>query len=93
MPWAMLGEVVDEADLATGERREGISPFLRKLAGALAVFLALGLLDLQRAPEPLRSGRPAKARRRRSARLQSARPDQRTLSVKLPPPVPPSTTM
>ncbi len=50
MPWAMLGEVIDEDDLATGERREGvyngIFTFLRKLAGALAVFLALGLLDL-----------------------------------------------
>jgi Na+/melibiose symporter-like transporter len=50
MPWAMLGEVIDEDDLASGERREGIYngifTFLRKLAGALAVFLALGLLDL-----------------------------------------------
>ncbi|MBX3026728.1 MFS transporter [bacterium] len=50
MPWAMLGEVIDEDDLLTGERREGvyngIFTFLRKLAGALAVFLALGLLDL-----------------------------------------------
>ena len=50
MPWAMLGEVIDEDDLATGERREGIYngifTFLRKLGGALAVFLALGLLDL-----------------------------------------------
>lgn len=58
MPWAMLGEVIDEDDLATGERREGvyngIFTFLRKLAGALAVFMALGLLDLlgfQRAGE------------------------------------------
>ncbi len=50
MPWAMLGEVIDEDDLRTGERREGvyngIFTFLRKLGGALAVFLALGLLDL-----------------------------------------------
>ena len=50
MPWAMLGEVIDEDDLVTGERREGvyngIFTFLRKLAGALAVFLALGLLDV-----------------------------------------------
>lgn len=50
MPWAMLGEVIDEDDLLTGERREGvyngIFTFLRKLGGALAVFLALGLLDL-----------------------------------------------
>ncbi|MFN8644130.1 MAG: MFS transporter, partial [Candidatus Binatia bacterium] len=46
MPWAMLGEVIDEDDLLTGERREGvyngIFTFLRKLAGAAAVFLALG---------------------------------------------------
>jgi Na+/melibiose symporter-like transporter len=50
MPWAMLGEVIDEDDLLTGERREGvyngIFTFLRKLGGALAVSLALGLLDL-----------------------------------------------
>ena len=50
MPWAMLGEVIDEDELETGERREGIYNglfmFLRKLAGALAVFLVLGLLDL-----------------------------------------------
>jgi sugar (glycoside-pentoside-hexuronide) transporter len=50
MPWAMLGEVIDEDDLVTGERREGvyngIFTFLRKLAGALAVFLALGVLDV-----------------------------------------------
>ena len=48
MPWSMLGEVVDEDDLATGERREGIFyglfMFLRKLAGTLAVALALTLL-------------------------------------------------
>jgi sugar (glycoside-pentoside-hexuronide) transporter len=50
MPWAMLGEVIDEDDLASGERREGlyngIFTFLRKLAGAVAVFLTLGCLDL-----------------------------------------------
>ncbi|MGD9762928.1 MAG: MFS transporter [Candidatus Binatia bacterium] len=50
MPWAMLGEVIDEDDLTSGERREGlysgIFTLLRKLAGALAVFLALGVLDL-----------------------------------------------
>ena len=50
MPWAMLGEVIDEDDLATGERREGLYngffTFLRKLGGALGVFLAIGLLDL-----------------------------------------------
>jgi len=48
MPWSMLGEVVDEDEIETGERREGIFyglfMFLRKLAGALAVFLAVSLL-------------------------------------------------
>jgi GPH family glycoside/pentoside/hexuronide:cation symporter len=46
MPWAMLGEVVDEDELATGERREGMYVgffmFLRKVGGASAV-LAVGL--------------------------------------------------
>lgn len=50
MPWAMLGDVIDEDDLETGERREGlyngVFTFLRKLAGAVAVFLALSILDL-----------------------------------------------
>ena len=50
MPWSMLGEVVDEDDLATGERREGtyygLFMFVRKLAGALAVWLALTLLGV-----------------------------------------------
>ena len=49
MPWSMVGDVIDEDDLETGERREGLYNgllmFLRKLAGALAVFLALALLD------------------------------------------------
>jgi sugar (glycoside-pentoside-hexuronide) transporter len=48
MPWSMLGEVVDEDDLAHGERREGVYNgffmFVRKLAGTAAVALALGLL-------------------------------------------------
>jgi sugar (glycoside-pentoside-hexuronide) transporter len=50
MPWSMLGEVIDEDDLLSGERREGLYNgmfgFLRKLGGALGVFLVLGLLDL-----------------------------------------------
>lgn len=49
MPWSMLGEVIDEDELHTGMRREGlyngIFTFLRKLAGASGVFLVLGLLD------------------------------------------------
>jgi sugar (glycoside-pentoside-hexuronide) transporter len=43
MPWAMLGDVIDEDELATGERREGVYvgffTFLRKLGGATAVAL------------------------------------------------------
>lgn len=50
MPWAMLGEVIDEDELETGERREGLYNglfmFLRKLAGALVVLVVLGSLDL-----------------------------------------------
>src|SRR5262249_21369285 len=50
MPWSMLGEVIDEDDLASGERREGfyngLFAFLRKLGGALGVFLVMGALDL-----------------------------------------------
>jgi Na+/melibiose symporter-like transporter len=50
MPWSMLGDVIDEDDVRTGERREGVYHgvflFLRKLGGAAAVFLALGVLDL-----------------------------------------------
>jgi Na+/melibiose symporter-like transporter len=50
MPWSMLGEVIDEDDLATGERREGLYngmfSFLRKLGGAIGVFLVMSSLDL-----------------------------------------------
>jgi Na+/melibiose symporter-like transporter len=58
MPWSMLGEVVDEDDLASGERREGIYngffTFLRKLGGSIAVVLAmllLGALGLSKGEE------------------------------------------
>lgn len=48
MVWSMLGDVVDEDDLKTGERREGIYNgafmFVRKLAGSLAVFAAFWIL-------------------------------------------------
>jgi len=48
IPWAMIGEVVDEDDLSNGERREGLYygffTFLRKLTGTAAVWMALGLL-------------------------------------------------
>lgn len=50
MPWAMVGDVIDEDDLAHGERREGlyngVFTFLRKLGGAIGVFLVLAILDL-----------------------------------------------
>lgn len=50
MPWSMLGEVIDQDDLETGERREGlyngVFTFLRKLGGALGVFLVMSILDL-----------------------------------------------
>ena len=49
MPWSMLGEVVDEDELESGERREGIYfgffTFLRKLGGAAGVAIALLVLD------------------------------------------------
>ncbi len=54
MPWSMLGEVVDEDDLATGERREGVYNgffmFLRKVGGTVAVLLlgtVLGAIGLE----------------------------------------------
>ncbi|UCE86795.1 MAG: MFS transporter [Deltaproteobacteria bacterium] len=50
IPWAMLGEVVDEDELSTGERREGMyagfMTFVRKLAGASGVWVAGLVLDL-----------------------------------------------
>ncbi len=50
IPWSMLGEVVDEDELRSGERREGVYfgffTFLRKLGGASGVALALAVLDL-----------------------------------------------
>jgi len=50
MPWSMIGEVIDEDELATGERREGLYlgcfTFLRKLGGALGVALSGVVLEL-----------------------------------------------
>lgn len=49
MPWSMIGEVIDEAELEVGERREGIYngifTFVRKLGGALGIAVALAILD------------------------------------------------
>lgn len=50
MPWAMLGDVIDEDELQHGERRDGIYAgvftFLRKLGGAAGVAIAGQMLDL-----------------------------------------------
>jgi GPH family glycoside/pentoside/hexuronide:cation symporter len=50
MPWAMLGEVIDEDELITGERREGvyngIFTFIRKAGGATAYMVAGVALSL-----------------------------------------------
>jgi len=55
MPWSMVGDVVDEDDLITGERREGLYngffTFLRKLGGAAAGFLAGVVLQIAGLPE------------------------------------------
>ncbi len=49
-PWSMLGDVIDEDELATGERREGMYAgfftFLRKLGGAMGVAVAGFALEL-----------------------------------------------
>jgi sugar (glycoside-pentoside-hexuronide) transporter len=49
MPWSMLGDVIDEDELDTGERREGMYAgfftFLRKLGGATGVALAGVVLE------------------------------------------------
>jgi GPH family glycoside/pentoside/hexuronide:cation symporter len=44
MPWAMIGEVVDENELESGERSQGVYngvlTFLRKVGGATAYMMA-----------------------------------------------------
>src|SRR5262249_25529089 len=49
MPWSMLGEVIDEDELACGERREGVYGgvlmWIRKLASAMAFALTGLALD------------------------------------------------
>jgi len=49
MPWSMLGDVIDEDDLQSGERSEGLYAgfftFLRKLGGATGVAVAGVVLD------------------------------------------------
>ena len=50
MPWSMLADVIDEDELRSGARREGIYAgtftFVRKLGGASGVFLAGLILQL-----------------------------------------------
>ena len=49
-PWAMIGEAIDEAELRTGKRHEGLYNglfmFLRKIAGASGVAFMLFAFDL-----------------------------------------------
>ncbi len=49
VPWSILPEVTDVDEIITGQRREGvyggISTFLRKMAGGLALFVLGILLD------------------------------------------------
>lgn len=49
MPWSMIGEVIDEDELETGERREGtyngIFTFVRKVGGSVGFALAMAILD------------------------------------------------
>lgn len=50
LPWSMAGEVADEGELLTGERRDGvyngILSFVRKLGGAVGLVLAFAILDV-----------------------------------------------
>jgi Na+/melibiose symporter-like transporter len=58
VPWSMLGDVVDEDELASGGRREGmyagVFTFLRKLGGAAAVAASGAVLEAA----GLEAGRP-----------------------------------
>ena len=49
MPWSMVGEVADEGELESGERRDGlyngVLSFVRKLGGALGLAMVFAVLD------------------------------------------------
>jgi sugar (glycoside-pentoside-hexuronide) transporter len=72
MPWSMLGDVVDEDELLSGERREGLYAgfftFLRKLSGAGAVALAAFALEIS----GYEAGRPQDETTLRAIRLLTA---------------------
>jgi GPH family glycoside/pentoside/hexuronide:cation symporter len=50
IPWAMVADVVEEDELRTGKRREGIYAgylvFFRKLASAVTIFIVTWVLSL-----------------------------------------------
>lgn len=50
VPWAIVADVVEEDELRTGKRREGIYAgylvFFRKLAGAVSLFIVARVLEL-----------------------------------------------
>ena len=49
IPWSIVGDVADEGQLQTGERRDGVYngvlSFARKLGGALGLFVVMSFLD------------------------------------------------
>ena len=90
MPWSMVGDVIDEDDLAHGERREGlyngVFTFLRKLGGALGVMVVMAILDLtglreRRDAERDRAAGDPLAHRARAVRVPAGR---RGLRARLP---------